>query len=228
MKDIVFSGHQPNFFPYMGFFYKMVKSDIFVLDDDVQFSSDGFQNFNYIKVGRNRHKVTVPVTFDFGNLINEVKICYARDWESKLIRTLEMNYSKAPFFDDGMELVTRHLGMHYEVLSDLNIAVIRDLAKRFGIKTRIFIASRDLPTKLKNNARNVWQCLQVGADTYYSGEGGKAYNDEKMFHDHGIRVLYSDYKPVVYRQQKWNFIENLSVIDYVFNCGYHLPEVFMK
>lgn len=118
--------------------------------------------------------------------------------------------------------------MHYEVLSDLNIAVIRDLAKRFGIKTRIFIASRDLPTKLKNNARNVWQCLQVGADTYYSGEGGKAYNDEKMFHDHGIRVLYSDYKPVVYRQQKWNFIENLSVIDYVFNCGYHLPEVFMK
>lgn len=226
MKDVVFSGHQPNFLPYMGFFYKIAKSDIFVLDDDVQFSNDGWHNYNFIKVGREKHRITVPVTFAFGDRINEVKICYASKWDKKLIRTIELNYSHAPFYREGMEIVTKHIGKHYQFLSDLNIALIQEIADRFGLKTRFVIASIDVPTDLKNNERNVYQCRKLGADVYYSGTGGKAYNDEKMYHDNGIRIVYSDYKPVVYKQQKWNFIENLSVLDYIFNCGFNLPEGF--
>ena len=45
----IFTGHQPNAFPYLGYFYKMYKSDVFVIDDDVQFSSGGYQNYNFIK-----------------------------------------------------------------------------------------------------------------------------------------------------------------------------------
>lgn len=226
MRDVVFSGHQPNFLPYMGFFYKMAKSDIFVLDDDVQFSKDGWHNYNYIKVGRERHRITVPVTFDFGDRINEVKICYAGNWQKKLLRTLEMNYSRSPFYHEGINLITKHIGKHYQFLSELNISLIKELAHRFGLSTKIVIASTDVPTDLKNNERNVYQCKELGADIYYSGTGGMAYNDEKLFNDNGICIVYSDYKPVVYKQQKWNFIENLSVLDYIFNCGFNLPGGF--
>ena len=48
----VFSGHQPNFIPYMGFFYKIFQSDVFVLDDDVQYSRSGLHNANFLNVNQ--------------------------------------------------------------------------------------------------------------------------------------------------------------------------------
>ena len=60
---------------------------------------------------------------------------------------------------------------------------------------------------------------------YYSGAGGREYNDEKAYAENGIELVYSDYVPVRYRQyHKKDFMENLSVIDYIFNCGYKIPE----
>ena len=59
---------------------------------------------------------------------------------------------------------------------------------------------------------------------YYSGEGGRAYNDEKLFNDHGVRIEYSDYRPVQYKQVGRPFIENLSVLDYIFNVGFEIPK----
>ena len=38
--------HQPEHFPYMGFFQKMEQSDLFVILDDVQFTKGNFQNRN--------------------------------------------------------------------------------------------------------------------------------------------------------------------------------------
>lgn len=68
------------------------------------------------------------------------------------------------------------------------------------------------------------QSIKSGCNTYYSGTGGKAYNDEQMYSNAGIKIIYSDYKPLHYKQQGHEFIENLSVIDYLFNCGFEIPE----
>ena len=92
----VFSGHQPNFIPYMGFFYKIFQSDVFVLDDDVQYSRSGLHNANFLNVNQTRHKVTVPVSYRYGDKINEVEISYETDWISKLLKTIQMSYGKAP------------------------------------------------------------------------------------------------------------------------------------
>ena len=121
------------------------------------------------------------------------------------------------------------LDANYERLSDLNTRLINDIVNGFGFETKIIVASRDVPTKLTSNARNIFQCLKVGANVYYSGVGGKAYNDEKAYAENGIRLEYSDYVPVRYRQfHKKDFIEDLSVLDYVFNCGFQIPEDWSK
>ena len=41
--------HQPNYFPYLGFFHKLVRCDVFVILDNVQFNRGGFVNRNRIK-----------------------------------------------------------------------------------------------------------------------------------------------------------------------------------
>lgn len=224
----VFSGHQPNFIPYLGFFYKMLRSDVFVLDDDVQYSNDGLHNANFLKIGGSRYKIVVPVNVKFGDRINEARICYERNWVDKMLKTIKMNYGKTPFFEEGYEFMSRHLNAGYELLSDMNIAMISEIAERLGLQTKIVIASKDVPTDRKNNERNVYQCVQLGADVYYSGVGGKAYNDEQMYADDGIKIVYSDFKPFVYRQTGKEFVDNLSIIDYVMNMGFTMPNEWKK
>lgn len=228
MSDIVFSGHQPNFLPYMGFFYKMFQSDIFILDDDVQYSSKAWHNCNYIKVGGQKHKVTVPVSYEYGDRINQVKISYTKDWVPKFLTTIRMNYGKAPHFEEGYDLLDNHLFRQNWNLVDLTIPLLCDIHERFGLGCEIICAS-SMPTDKRNNDRNIWQCEQLGCNVYYSGEGGKAYNDEDAYRKHGIRIAYTDYQPVKYSQSgKGPFIENLSVIDYIFNCGFELPKEWVR
>ena len=40
------TAHQPEHFPYIGFFQKMKAADIFVVLDDVQYTKGNFQNRN--------------------------------------------------------------------------------------------------------------------------------------------------------------------------------------
>ncbi len=235
MKDLVFSGHQPNFLPYMGFFYKIYKSDIFVLDDDVQYtnkeyaSMDGVRvghNSNAIRIGSGRGKITIPVSYEFGDKINEVKICYNIRWREKLLKTIKYNYGKHPFFELGFSLLEGAFCKDYEKLYDLNRHLLDEIINGFGLTAKIVTASIDVPTKLKKNDRNIYQCKSLGANVYYSGAGGgREYNDEEAYENNGIKLVYSDYIPVPYRQyHRKDFIENLSVIDYIFNCGFELPE----
>ena len=225
---MIFSGHQPNFLPYMGVLYKMFMSDVFVLDDDVQYSRDGLHNSNFVKICGERHRITVPVHVTLGDAINEVKISYERDWQSKMLMTLNMNYRKAKHFDEGYEFVERYLGKKYDFLCDMNVDMLKEMVSRFGIGARIVIASIDVPTKLKNNERNVFQCSKLGCDVYYSGVGGKAYNDEGMYERNGIAVVYSDFEPIPYKQLGKEFVPYLSVIDYVMNNGFNLPVEWKK
>ena len=70
-------------------------------------------------------------------------------------------------------------------------------------------------------------CKAVGADTYLSGTGARAYLDEDMLRRNGIDVVYSDYEPVPYPQQvRGEFVPNLSVIDFIMNNGYDFAQYY--
>ena len=58
---MILTSHQPDFLPYMGFFYKVARSDVLVLSDDVQFSKQGMHNWNRIKTEAGPKKLTIPV-----------------------------------------------------------------------------------------------------------------------------------------------------------------------
>lgn len=239
MKEVVFSGHQPNFLPYLGVFYKIYKSDVFVWDDDVQYTSKEYASENGVRVGHNsnairtnsgRGKIMVPVSYNFGDKINEVRICYDTRWKEKLLKTVKCNYGKHPFFETGFSILEEALNKDYEKLYDLNRYLLDEIVKGFGFAAKIVTASIDVPTELKNNARNIFQCKQLGGNVYYSGSGGGSeYNDENAYSENCIKLVYSDYHSMSYRQyHKKDFMENLSVIDYIFNCGFEIPEGWCK
>ena len=68
--------HQPEHFPYLGFFQKMSKCDIFVILDNVKFKKNNFQNRNKFLNHRGEEEwFTVPVGKKSNSmLINEIKV----------------------------------------------------------------------------------------------------------------------------------------------------------
>src|SRR3989344_2925711 len=84
-KNMIISGHQPEYLPYLGFFYKMVKADRFILVDNIQFSKGDFQNRNRIRAAsdpRGWAWLTVPVVTSGKGYqkIDEIEIDNSTPW----------------------------------------------------------------------------------------------------------------------------------------------------
>ena len=85
---MIVSIHQPNYLPWLGYFDKIAKSDIFVMFDDVQYprgKKGFFGNRNQIKTNNGKMWLTVPVLgkSEFKNF-NEIEINY-NGWNEKEI-----------------------------------------------------------------------------------------------------------------------------------------------
>ena len=78
----------------------MYKSDLFIYLDDAQFSNEAAHNFNKIKTPQGVLRVKFPVEMKFGDPINHVRPKDELKWKEKHLKTIEMNYKKAPFFSD--------------------------------------------------------------------------------------------------------------------------------
>ena len=94
--------HQPNYIPWLGFFYKILNCDTFVILDNVQYTKDSIQNRNKIKSSKGELLLTVPVLTKgkFAQITNEVLINNNDNWRKKHWAGIYQNYVKAVYFDD--------------------------------------------------------------------------------------------------------------------------------
>lgn len=221
---MVLASHQPDFFSYMGYYYKIFQSDVFVLSDNVQYSKSGRHNYNIIQTANGPHRFTLPVHREVANL-NEIIIEADDRTIEKLLKTLRQEYHKAEHFDDVYPVIEFlfHMIPKARSLAEWNEWCILEFACRFGLSNgRRFLISSNLGLKNRRDKRIIEMCKLLGADTYYSGDGAKDYHIEEDYRKNGIRLVYSDYKPVEYHQIHGQ-AENMSVLDYVFNCGFEIP-----
>jgi hypothetical protein len=136
-----------------------------------------------------------------------------------------MNYKRSEYFVEFYSVFKACLNKDYEKLSDLNMDLIGTICELLGIKTQIILSS-ELNVKDTGTKRIVSICKLLGADRYLSGTGGSKYQDEKMFEDNSIELMYSDFHEKPYKQLWGDFTGNLSVIDYIFNCGYSIENAW--
>ena len=133
--------HQPDYIPYLGFFYKMYKSDLFIYLDDAQFSNEAAHNYNRIKTSQGALRLKFPVDLTFGDPINKVRPKDELKWKEKHLRTIEMNYKKAPFFSDIYPSIKDIYMSGYANVAELNISINTFIAENFGIKPKIYRSS---------------------------------------------------------------------------------------
>lgn len=226
---MIISAHQPEYLPYTGFFYKMAKADTFVLADHLQFSKKDFLNRNRIRTNANPQGwvwLTVPVLLHGKGYqkINEIEIDNSTLWGKKHWQLIYFNYKKTPFFDKYSGFFEKLYAKKWQKLVDLNENIIYYLQKELRIKTEI-IKSSKYNFRGKKTDFIVELCKKFEANTYLSGLGGKNYMDLELFKKNNIKNVFSDFKYPIYPQRFGPFVENLSVIDLLFNCGPKSSEI---
>jgi hypothetical protein len=214
---MIVSIHQPQYLPYIGYIYKILKSDVFVFLDDAQYKKNEWQNRNRIKGPNGLIWLTVPVSFNFGNKINEAKIVQD-NWSKKHLNSIKSAYSKSKYFKDFFPLIESFLSKDYENLSVLNIACVKMILEYLGVKKEIVISST-LGVNKTRTERLIEIVKKLNGDIYLSGDGGHGYLDEELFEKNNIKLFYLNYKTISYAQLWGDFVENLSVIDIIFNEG---------
>jgi hypothetical protein len=216
---MIVSVHQPQYLPWLGYFDKIDKADVFVLLDNVQFKKNEWQNRNKIKTAGGEQWLTVPVMYRFPQLINQVEINNRERWQHKQQQALISNYRKAPHWDALEPFLADLFQSEWQTISQLNIHVVRALVKVLGIETPLHIASEMGNFPEDPDERLIAITKYFGADTYLAGSGGRDYMDVDKYDRNSIKVLFQDYRHPVYDQLFGDFLPHMSVIDLIFNHG---------
>jgi hypothetical protein len=211
--------HQPEYLPYLGFFQKVAQADVLIIYDNTQFKKNNYQNRNRIRTKEGWIWLTVPVSYNFGDLINQVKIDNKQDWAKNHWKSIQANYSRAPYFSQYKSVFEDIYGRKWDKLADLNIALIKKALEIFDIKTKVVIASELGELKSKSTEALIELCLKVGAAEYISGKGGTEYLDSALFEKAGIKLIFQDFHHPEYKQSFSGFEPYMCFLDLLFNYG---------
>lgn len=214
--------HQPQYLPWLGYFEKMACADVFVLLDNAPFKKNEWQNRNRLRSAQGWQWLTVPVLHEHGQLIKATRLNPAVDWRTQHIRSIELNYMKAPFFQEFWPRLKPLYEQEWTTLGELNTAAVKLLAQALGIKTRLVNAS-ELPVTSERTQRLVDICQALHCDTYLAGEGSAEFLDEGVIRTSGLSLRVQRYQHPVYPQH-WargvdDFYPRMSVVDLIMNCG---------
>lgn len=221
--------HQPNFIPWLGYFYKISRSDVFVLLDDVQYTKNSFINRNKLKTANGPAWLTLPVTVkSLSQCINEVRYFELAKNADKAKKTVLGTYRKAPHFAEYYDGFCGCLDFPSDVVSEFNANLLRWVMDCFGITTRVEVSSIMEGVEGTGTDRLVSICKAFGATAYLSGKGGANYQDEELYKANGIELVYTDFKHPQYPQLYGEFLPGMACIDAIFNCGPDAKGFFSK
>jgi hypothetical protein len=206
---------QPYFLPYIGYFQLIAAVDKFVIYDDVNFINKGWINRNRMLANGEPLLFTVPVSGASQNrLICDLRLSLDKSWQIRLLKTIELNYRKAPQFQVVFPLLQKVI-LYAEVeLSAFVLNSLKEVSLFLGIADKFVKTSMKYGNShLQGQDRILDICVQEGASIYVNAAGGVALYERHIFAASNItlQILRSD--PWPYTQGKAGYVGSLSIID---------------
>ncbi len=217
---MILSAHQPAYLPWLGYFEKIARADVFVFMDTVQFEKNSFINRNRIKTPQGAQWLTVPVKTR-GHLaatLRSTEIDETQRWRDKHLRSIAVNYRRAAHFARCFPKLEQLLRLPENSLAELCWRHMRFWLEEFGVDTRAVRAS-ELPVTGTKSGLVLAYCRHLGATRYISGTLGRDYLLESEFIAAGVSVEFQEYSHPTYPQLWGQFLPQMSVVDAWMNCG---------
>lgn len=217
----VLAAHQPNYLPWAGFFYKLGQAHVWVIADDVQYTSHGLINRNRIRTPGGWQWLSVPVLSRGRGLqhIAEVETDPASTWRRKHWKALQCNYRRAPFFAQHAPFLEALYQREWSRLLDLNVELCRYMMQQLEIDLECRRSSQ-LELRPERTGRLVDMALACDCGVYLAGSGAsREYLEEEAFARAGIECRFSAFAHPTYTQCWPGFEPNMTALDLLFNCG---------
>jgi hypothetical protein len=217
MSGRVLVAHQPAYWPWNGYFTRLLDVDKLVLLDHVQFAERGWQHRNTIADRDGRPiRLTVPVRRAFGQRLADVRIADP-DFCERHWRTLSETYRRAPYFSRLADRLQDLYAQPWTHLVDLNEAVTRLILDALDLDVTLVRTSGAPPSGTKTAAL-ADLCHQHQANVLRVGTGAGAYLDADLLGQAGIRIEVATYEHTPYGRTR-SRPAGLSVLDLLMHEG---------
>lgn len=208
---------QPSFLPWVGYFQIIASCNHFVFYDDVQYDRRSWRNRNKISSQNGPQWITVPVKNKglYFQKINSTEIDYSTNWQKKILNTLQMNYSKFPFFKKYYSWIDESFAGNFKTICELDIKLTQDVCQFLDIKTSFHLSS-SLPRPEGTNKIEslIFICKMLSAEIYISGPSAREYiGDSSAFKESAIKLCYANYNI------PFEGSDPTSIIDLLFKYG---------
>jgi len=203
---------QPYFFPYIGYWQLINAVDVFVIFDDVNYIKKGYINRNSILLNGQEQRITLELIGASQNkLINQIEI---GSNSSKILKTIEMSYKKAPYFDNVFPIIENLFDQDEKNLAKFVGHSLKMLSGFLGINTK-FIFSSDVQkdNSLKGQDKILNIATKLKAKNYINSIGGLDLYDKDIFKENNINLRFLTPSTTGYKQFNKEFISHLSIID---------------
>ena len=225
--------HQPNFFPWIGYFDKIRRADTFVFLDDVAYPRSGsggmgsWLNRVRLNVQGKPRWVTCPVRrIPLGSPIRITEIDDRQPWRIKFMKTLDANYRRARRYNETLELLTPLMQSEESNLARFNAFAIQRIAMFLGVESK-FVHQSELKCEGSSTELLISITKAAGGASYLSGGGASEYQNDELFAERGIGLVNQQFKPQCYGEPA-RFLPGLSIIDYLMHDGRPLSEAFRE
>lgn len=215
---------QPSYIPWRGYFHQIIKSDLFIFYDDVQYDKHGWRNRNRVKTANGVQWITIPVlssgVLENNTPNNQVLINWQRNWNEKHWQMLKQSYARSPFFKIYSRLLKEFYQSKPELLVDFTIPLTIALSKELGTTKTKFMRSSELTGITGQKTDRLIQILKmVGATHYISGPSAEDYIEKQVFSEAGISIEFMKYEYPEYPQLFPPYDEKVSILDLLFMSG---------
>jgi len=211
--------HQPGYLPWLGFFKKMLNSDIFVYFDDVCFVKNNYYNRNLIYTNSGPLQLTIPVRMEAESKINDIKIDTSKNWQKKHKKSILLNYAKTRYFKNYSNFIEKLYDKKVEKIIEINMEIIEFIKKEFNIKTKTIFSS-ELNVTGTASEKILEICKLLNGEKYITGTAwAKKSLDVESFKKSNISVEFQEFLHPQYKQLNKNFIPNMTAFDLLFNEG---------
>jgi len=217
--------HQPNFFPWLGYFNKIARADVFFFFDDVQFPKKGGAWSNRVKLLINGEArwttAAIDRTYSGTREIREMQFLSGNPWREKTIKSLETNYKRHPYFPETMDLIEPLISNTESNIAEYNINAVTIISKRLGMDPQKLKRSSEFVTHSSSNELLCDLTIHAGGNIYMCGGGADGYQDEEVFKQRGLKLQHQAFEHSVYEQYRQpEFVPGLSIIDAAMNQGW--------